>query len=474
MKPQRLVAVAVSALAVANASCSIGDYQFDGLAHYIAGKYRAAGSIYADCIDGKAVCRLDDGILDSPDQEVTCSSIMIEDTDADDEEGEAEDRRRLGIYLPPTRVWPQRVVCVHWTEAFPANLRTIFDRAFYEYHSKADIFFTDIKQCRAQYGRGTKVCNNCQTAVKLSHSASPACYASLGYAPQLYESQLNLGSSCPYYKIAVHELGHVVGLIHEHAHPQRQVIAVRDKIRANSVEYAIDQTNATTAYDRTSIMHYPTGVFCVPRDPSLTYCDVKQTETDGCVVPTDKHCDHAKDLLFGQSRELTAGDVATINKLYANVARHPKTPLRPKPKPAVTVPITTFSPLPSVAVPVVTPAPLKTSVPPTPAPCSDLTDEVSYSSSGSFDSLDVSSSPSPTFPLLPSSMDSSSDSDDESSSGSSPDSSIIDGVPVPSVDSSDSSSSSSSSSVAEGVFEPYVATPDEVDVKSLDFSFLDE
>ncbi len=82
-------------------------------------------------------------------------------------------------------------------------------------------------ECEATYGADTEVCGGCKEQFKIVNRRADAdCHATLGYAPG-QEMILNFGEGCfngGGHRVATHELGHVIGLIHEHVHPEREVI----------------------------------------------------------------------------------------------------------------------------------------------------------------------------------------------------------------------------------------------------------
>ncbi|TMW68059.1 hypothetical protein Poli38472_007731 [Pythium oligandrum] len=306
----------------ASSACSVGGVQFNGLAHYLVGRHRLPRSIYADCIDDKPTCYVDDGISDTTDRQVPCDDVVIETR-----------RRELGVLVEESRTWPYRVVCLSWVDNFSEHSNERWARAFKEFQARVGITFISINNCRRIYGQNTKVCNNCQTSVRMMNS-QPGFYASLGYYPGNYDPELNIGDGQAAYKVYLHELGHVVGLYHEHAHPQRQAIVLRDKLRVSSSEYAKEQRAHTLRYDVTSVMHYNSEALCLPRDTSLKFCDVTETEENNCVVPKEEHCDRSEQDLLGRSAQLSSHDVNAIRTLYDDEPRHSRSPgkLRAKPE----------------------------------------------------------------------------------------------------------------------------------------------
>jgi hypothetical protein len=88
-------------------------------------------------------------------------------------------------------------------------------------------------------------------------SDQPTCHAAVGYHGG--RQIVNLGGSCGEIA-AIHELGHSIGLIHEHQRPDRdQYIEVRwenmDPARQDGWTI-LDFVSTLTTYDVSSIMHY--------------------------------------------------------------------------------------------------------------------------------------------------------------------------------------------------------------------------
>ncbi|TMW61369.1 hypothetical protein Poli38472_012560 [Pythium oligandrum] len=354
------VAAASAALAFAghaaaqNTTCTVSGTDFDGFTHYLVGQHRLPGSIYADCHDGTPTCYVDDGISDTADAEVDCGSVNVESR-----------RRELGVFVSSDRAWPNRVVCYKWGAQFSDKAKGFWNTAFKTYQEKVDITWIESSKCRSTYGENTKVCNNCQTAINIQTSKA-GCYAHLGYIPNKdYKPELNVGNGCEWLRIYTHEMGHSVGLIHEHSHPKREVIVLRNKLRVGSSNYVKDTNAPTSTYDRMSIMHYDGDEMCIPKDPKIKFCDVSETEANGCVVPKDEHCDRSKQDTFGRGETLTARDIEAINKLYEKEKRHEKSPGGGAPAPA---PAPAPKPAPAPA-PAPKPAPAPAPKPaPAPAP----------------------------------------------------------------------------------------------------------
>ncbi|TMW68057.1 hypothetical protein Poli38472_007729 [Pythium oligandrum] len=316
--------IALLVVSAVSASCSVNGTEIYGLVRYLVGQPRARGSIYAVCDNGTATCYQDDGVYGAPHPQVSCTL--------------EKHGRALGVYAMNTP-WPHRVVCLKWTKPMSSHMKWRFDRAFTAFREKAGFTFLSIDRCRNFYGKDTRVCNNCQTSNLITESAS-RCAGSTGMIDKPF---LNLtDGACSSAPNLGRAFGHMVGLDHEHVHPKRKVIVVREKMikGVHTVQDYVavhkgDGRYAMDTYDPMSIMHYPHSgdVLCLPKDTTLMYCDLTQTKVDWCVVPKIAHCDLEKRYDFGQASELRAGDIAALKKLYENETTLPTSQRVPKDAP---------------------------------------------------------------------------------------------------------------------------------------------
>jgi hypothetical protein len=106
----------------------------------------------------------------------------------------------------------------------------------------------------------------------------------------------------------IHEIGHAVGLIHEHQRPDRnQFVTVNNPsiIPSQLSNFPIVPNELLVgAYDCTSIMHYPAGAFQIPNPPGAVP-SIQPSLLSACNIGT-----------MGQSAALTAQDIATVAFMY--------------------------------------------------------------------------------------------------------------------------------------------------------------
>jgi hypothetical protein len=151
-------------------------------------------------------------------------------------------------------------------------------------------------------------------SIKLT-SDGTSCWAYVGMSDQ---SQVNLGGAgCQIPGIALHELGHAIGLIHQQSRANRDtyVTVQWDNIKESAVDNfkkiisgsMFDTVVGSKPYDYSSIMHYSICEFSTTRGASP--CGRTLNPSDQSAAGT-----------MGQRERLSQSDIDTINQMYGCTA----------------------------------------------------------------------------------------------------------------------------------------------------------
>ena len=151
-------------------------------------------------------------------------------------------------------------------------------------------------------------------SVKLT-SDGTSCWAYVGMSAS---SQVNLGGSgCQVPGIALHELGHAVGLIHQQSREDRDTYVtigwknVKDSAKNNFMKIMsnsdFDRVVSQQAYDYTSVMHY-------------SACEFSTTRFDSPCGETIEPASPSFLDEMGQRDHLSPLDIQTINSMYGCTA----------------------------------------------------------------------------------------------------------------------------------------------------------
>jgi len=195
-------------------------------------------------------------------------------------------------------LWPSNVVKYSWDPNIHPESKKAAIGAMAEWARK-----TCIKFQEAPAGKGV-------LWIQSSPVGQGGCYAHLGYSA-VFDHKMNLENpGCSTVGVALHELGHVIGLDHEHARPEavqyvelhlenaeewwKQWLTPYDKTRGDM--------SAGIPYDLGSIMHYGPYAGSLKRGELRTISIIKNDTWGNCKV--------------GQRTTLSEGDILTVNKWY--------------------------------------------------------------------------------------------------------------------------------------------------------------
>ena len=148
------------------------------------------------------------------------------------------------------------------------------------------------------------------SSIKLTSDGN-TCWAYVGMSSQ---SQVNLGGpGCQIPGIALHEVGHAVGLIHQQSRGDRDKYvtiewdnvknAAADNFKKIISGSSYDTVTATRPYDYSSIMHY-------------SACEFSTTRYDSPCGRTIDPADASVVNQMGQREFLSPSDIITINSMY--------------------------------------------------------------------------------------------------------------------------------------------------------------
>ncbi|CEG48423.1 metalloprotease family [Plasmopara halstedii] len=253
------------------------------------------------------------------------------------DEDESDDRRLSLVVVSTTRIWDGGVLCYQYNHDYPFKPieREYIYKAMGIYENNTNVRFVTTATCKKEK---MKFCDSCANWVDFKHPPTGRdCNSSIGITeegPQI----MNLAGRCfevdddlkTVYGSAMHEIGHSLGLYHEHQHPKRSIGIFWEEIDQSIwAEMSIRDLSVGGPYDLDSVMHYPqTYGFCQP-----TYCDKTVTKNcvpkgttfcnlndDQCTEITREVCNEAATKAVGQRKYLSKGDIAALNELYPTPA----------------------------------------------------------------------------------------------------------------------------------------------------------
>lgn len=322
--------------------CEVNGHQFRHRSmHYY------AENAYVACSNGQAGCWIQEKVH-NPAVQVACPTHGLQKRiDEEKARFEQDRQRRLSLAVVDSdRLWPEAVICYDYNSdyAFTTTQQSYIVEAMTFFESETNIRFLPISTCTSK--SMTDYCGGCTNYVDFKHpDTGRDCNSSIGVTVTGAQT-MNLADRCfevdddlkTVYGSAMHEIGHSVGLYHEHQHPGRKIAVFWDDLSQSYwSEMAVRDDSIGGAYDADSIMHYPsTYGFCYPYYCSsgsasgsestcvaddVTFCGLNQDQgDDGCTEPTTAMCNDTKTATIGQRKNLSAGDLEAINELYTTAA----------------------------------------------------------------------------------------------------------------------------------------------------------
>ncbi|KAG7390302.1 hypothetical protein PHYBOEH_007056 [Phytophthora boehmeriae] len=313
---------------------------------------------YVACSHGKAGCYLIERVHDKAtqvacpkrnfqrkiDEETAYREQMeklaeLEEGDEDLDGELDDDHRRLSLVVVSTeRIWDDGVVCFQLNEDYPFNSSqaSYIYQAMGKYEESTNVRFVTTEECKSE---SLKSCDSCANWVDFKHPTSGRdCNSSIGITVEGAQT-MNLADRCfevddelkTVYGSAMHEIGHSLGMYHEHQHPKRTIGVFWDDIDQSIwSEMTIRDLSVGGPYDLDSVMHYPMSYgFCQPNycSGSVTEDCVKEgtvfcnlNDNDDCTDITKAMCNETATEAIGQRKYLSKGDLDAINELYQTAA----------------------------------------------------------------------------------------------------------------------------------------------------------
>jgi len=189
--------------------------------------------------------------------------------------------------------WPDGIVPFELDEAMSAQQRARVMAAIEHWTDKTRMTFAERGTERADvYPNWVRFIPENGCASFVGRATFPGSKAYTGQP--LYAENCTVGS-------IIHEIGHAVGLYHEHTRPDRDNfidVALENVVAGREHNFDIVFTNTQTygAYDYGSIMHYGSRFFSRDGKPTIE-------------APADQP--------VGQRVALSGGDIAAVDRMYA-------------------------------------------------------------------------------------------------------------------------------------------------------------
>ncbi|KAL4155474.1 hypothetical protein PRNP1_007584 [Phytophthora ramorum] len=310
---------------------------------------------YVACSNGQAGCYLIERVHDKATQ-VSCPTENLqqrideetayrehekkaEQQQSDEEDNTDDAHRRLSLIVVSTqRIWDDGVVCYQLNDDYPFNStqKEFIYEAMGKYEESTNVRFVTTATCEKE---SMSYCDSCANWVDFKHPTSGRdCNSSIGITDEGAQT-MNLADRCfevdddlkTVYGSAMHEIGHSLGMYHEHQHPKRTIGVFWDDIDQSIwSEMTIRDLSVGGPYDLDSVMHYPmTYGFCLPNycsgtvqadcvEEGTTFCNLN--DNDDCTDITKSMCNETATEAIGQRKYLSTGDLAAINELYQSEA----------------------------------------------------------------------------------------------------------------------------------------------------------
>jgi len=190
-----------------------------------------------------------------------------------------------------SNLWPNKTVRYRWADGIDGGAKSVLQSAMNTWEASTSIRFVEDTDSAGGYALFTS-------------KDGAGCISDVGHRGPGAVGELNLGSGCHKKWVALHELGHLMGLWHEQSREDRDSHIdidwdnIQDGFAAELDKYSKTSAGKDRgAYDFDSVMHY--GSYAYAKDENKPVITKKNGDT------------------IEQSTVLSAGDISAIEAMYA-------------------------------------------------------------------------------------------------------------------------------------------------------------